>query len=49
MMAFASFAADFEQPTLDEGFDELRSVNFRWEGDEQQRKKWDMYMLEPKR
>ncbi|GFZ48059.1 hypothetical protein JCM24511_05807 [Saitozyma sp. JCM 24511] len=49
MMAFASFAADFEQPTLDEGFDELRSVNFHWEGDEQQRKKWDMYMLEPKR
>ncbi len=39
----------FEKPSKDEGFDEIRGVNFIWEGDETQRKLWDRYMHEPKR
>ena len=35
-------------PDLKEGFDEIRGVNFIWKGSEEQRKKWDMWMLEPK-
>jgi bifunctional polynucleotide phosphatase/kinase len=49
MLAFASYAGDLEEPKMEEGFDEIRRVNFRWEGTEEQRRKWDMYMLEVKR
>jgi bifunctional polynucleotide phosphatase/kinase len=46
--AFSSYPAQFQEPTLDEGFDEIRGVNFRFEGTPEQRKRWDMYMLEVK-
>lgn len=49
LSAFWSYANDFETPTSDEGFDEIRCVNFRFDGTDDQRKKWDMYMLELKR
>ncbi|WWC72602.1 polynucleotide kinase 3'-phosphatase [Kwoniella pini CBS 10737] len=49
MSAFGSYVVAFEKPSIDEGFDEIRGVNFHFEGSEEQRKKWDMYMLEPKR
>ncbi|WVF68183.1 polynucleotide kinase 3'-phosphatase [Kwoniella sp. CBS 6097] len=49
MMAFASYASAFEQPHKDEGFDEIRGVNFHFEGTDEERRRWDMYMLEPKR
>ncbi|OCF78678.1 DNA 3'-phosphatase [Kwoniella mangroviensis CBS 8886] len=48
-LAFNSYAGAFEKPSIDEGFDEIRGVNFHFEGSEEQRRKWDMYMLEPKR
>ncbi|WVQ85805.1 polynucleotide kinase 3'-phosphatase [Cryptococcus sp. DSM 104549] len=48
-IAFGTFASAFEKPTVDEGFDEVRGVNFHFEGEEAQRRKWDMFMLEPKR
>ncbi|WWC98526.1 polynucleotide kinase 3'-phosphatase [Kwoniella sp. B9012] len=48
-LAFTSYAGAFEKPSIDEGFDEIRGVNFHFEGSEEQRRKWDMYMLEPKR
>jgi bifunctional polynucleotide phosphatase/kinase len=44
--AFSGYVAQFETPKLDEGFDEVRSVNFVFEGTEAQRRKWDMWMLE---
>lgn len=47
-LAFNGYAAQFEVPDLKEGFDEIRGVNFVWKGSEEQRKKWDMWMLEPK-
>lgn len=47
--AFGMFSSAFERPEMDEGFDELRTVNFVWEGTEEQREIWNRYMLEPKR
>lgn len=44
--AFSNYVAQLEIPKLDEGFDEVRSVHFVYEGSEEQRKKWDMWMLE---
>ncbi|WWD20754.1 polynucleotide kinase 3'-phosphatase [Kwoniella shandongensis] len=49
LLAFTSYAAAFEPPSANEGFDEVRGVNFHFEGGEEQRRKWDMYMLEQKR
>jgi bifunctional polynucleotide phosphatase/kinase len=46
--AFSGYVAQFQEPSLDEGFDELRGVNFVFEGSEDERKKWDMWMLEVK-
>jgi bifunctional polynucleotide phosphatase/kinase len=42
------FMSAFERPEEDEGFDELRIVNFVWEGTDEQRKLWERYMLEVK-
>lgn len=44
VMAFTSFRANYEEPTVEEGFDELKQVNFRFEGDEEERKKWNMWL-----
>jgi bifunctional polynucleotide phosphatase/kinase len=44
--AFTTYTSAFEPPTEDEGFDELRIVNFVWEGDEVQKNLWMRYMLE---
>ena len=46
--AFSSYVGQYEEPTLAEGFDEVRGVNFVFEGGDVQRKKWDMWMLETK-
>ncbi|BEI84414.1 hypothetical protein CcaverHIS002_0410180 [Cutaneotrichosporon cavernicola] len=42
--AFASYKSGFEPPTLKEGFDELRTVNFVWDGTDEQRILWDQYL-----
>lgn len=42
--AFFSYQDKFEKPSLTEGFDELRTVNFVWEGTEEQKSKWDQYL-----
>ena len=47
-MAFSGFASAFERPEMGEGFDELRTVNFVWEGTEDDKKLWSRYMLETK-
>ena len=49
LSAFYTFGSAFERPEMDEGFDELRTVNFVWEGTEEQRGIWNRYMLELKR
>ncbi|KAI0371828.1 PNK3P-domain-containing protein [Pilatotrama ljubarskyi] len=42
--AFTGFRADFEEPTVDEGFAEVRKVNFVFEGDEEARRRWSMWL-----
>jgi bifunctional polynucleotide phosphatase/kinase len=49
LSAFTSYDTAFEMPEKDEGFDEIRTVNFVWEGTEEQKKLWSRYMLEVKR
>lgn len=49
LTAFGTFATALEKPEKDEGFDEIRVVNFVWEGTEEQKKLWNRYMLEVKR
>lgn len=46
--AFWSYTSAFEPISKDEGFSEIRTVNFIFEGTDAQRKKWDMYMLQVK-
>ncbi|ODN99428.1 polynucleotide kinase 3'-phosphatase [Cryptococcus wingfieldii CBS 7118] len=43
-VAFGSFASNYEKPTKQEGFVEVRTVNLHFEGTEEQRKLWDMYI-----
>ena len=46
LSAFTSYESDFEAPAVDEGFDEVRAVNFKFEGSAEQRAKWDMWLLD---
>ena len=41
-----AYESDFEAPAVDEGFDEVRAVNFKFEGSAEQRAKWDMWLLD---
>ncbi|EMD34476.1 hypothetical protein CERSUDRAFT_67454 [Gelatoporia subvermispora B] len=43
-MAFTSFRAAYEEPALDEGFAELRRVQWVFEGDEEARRRWNMWL-----
>ncbi|KLT44378.1 hypothetical protein CC85DRAFT_242532, partial [Cutaneotrichosporon oleaginosum] len=42
--AFASYKSAFEIPAPKEGFDEMRTVNFIWDGTDNQRTLWDQYL-----
>lgn len=42
--AFTGFRADFEEPQVEEGFAEVRTVNFVFEGDEEARRRWGMWL-----
>lgn len=44
MLAFNNFRKDFQEPTVDEGFSEVRKVNWVFEGDEEARKRWNMWL-----
>ncbi|KAI0747782.1 PNK3P-domain-containing protein [Daedaleopsis nitida] len=44
MLAFNSYRTDFEEPTVDEGFSEVRKVNWVFEGDEEARRRWSMWL-----
>ncbi|WVO17508.1 polynucleotide kinase 3'-phosphatase [Cryptococcus depauperatus] len=43
-VAFSTFRSSFEEPNKEEGFDEVKAVNFQFEGSDEQRKKWNMYI-----
>ena len=42
--AFTGFRADFEEPSVEEGFAEVRKVNFIFEGDQEARRRWSMWL-----
>ncbi|KAG6850475.1 hypothetical protein H0H93_012896 [Arthromyces matolae] len=42
--AFVSFRDNFEEPALDEGFDEIKTVNWVFNGSEQDRTHWSMWL-----
>jgi bifunctional polynucleotide phosphatase/kinase len=44
-LAFASYAKNLEEPSIDEGFDELKKVHFVFEGSAEERASWDKYLL----
>ncbi|KIJ54541.1 hypothetical protein M422DRAFT_41811 [Sphaerobolus stellatus SS14] len=43
-LAFISFRANHEPPSLDEGFAEIKRINFKFEGTEEEKKKWMMWL-----
>ncbi|GAA5877857.1 hypothetical protein JCM16303_000262 [Sporobolomyces ruberrimus] len=45
-IAFNSFASKFQEPSLKEGFDEIKHISFRFEGTPEQRKKWDRWLVD---
>ncbi|KAF7983148.1 hypothetical protein HWV62_24133 [Athelia sp. TMB] len=42
--ALASYANAFEEPTLSEGFSEIKTVNWVFQGSEEARKRWSMWL-----
>ncbi|POY76877.1 hypothetical protein BMF94_0129 [Rhodotorula taiwanensis] len=44
MVAFLSFRTNLEIPTVDEGFDEVKRINFNFEGTPEQLKKWQRWL-----
>ena len=43
-MAITSYYAAFEEPTVEEGFSEIRKVNWMFEGTEEERARWGMWL-----
>ncbi|GAA5869573.1 hypothetical protein JCM3774_005483 [Rhodotorula dairenensis] len=46
LIAFTSFRANLEIPTVDEGFDEVKKINFKFEGTAEQRQKWSRWLAD---
>ncbi|KAI5122008.1 hypothetical protein M0805_001840 [Coniferiporia weirii] len=42
--AFCSFAQDYEEPTVEEGFKDVRTVNWIFEGDSREERFWRMWL-----
>jgi len=42
--AFTSFRAQYEEPELSEGFSEIKKVNWIFEGTEEDRRRWSMWL-----
>lgn len=42
--ALLEFQKNYEEPTMDEGFDELQSVQWEFQGNEEERKRWSMWL-----
>ncbi|KAF8506302.1 polynucleotide kinase 3 phosphatase-domain-containing protein [Gautieria morchelliformis] len=43
-VAFTSFRAHYQEPTVDEGFMEIKRINFQFEGTEEDRRRWNMWL-----
>ncbi|KAK6428318.1 DNA kinase/phosphatase Pnk1 [Oleoguttula sp. CCFEE 5521] len=44
-LAFTGFAARYREPALEEGFQDITKVNFKFEGTEEQRAQWSRYWI----
>ncbi|KAM0689573.1 hypothetical protein Q7P36_010444 [Cladosporium allicinum] len=44
-MAFTGFASRYREPTVDEGFDDITKVNFKFNGTEAQKAEWRKYWV----
>ena len=42
--AFANFKSTYEEPTLAEGFAEIKTVNWKFEGSDEARERWSMWL-----
>ncbi|KAL5514211.1 hypothetical protein ACEPAG_2299 [Sanghuangporus baumii] len=42
--AFVSFSQCYEEPTIDEGFKEVKTVNWQFEGDAEEERYWRMWL-----
>ena len=42
--AFANFKSTYEEPTLAEGFSEIKTVNWKFEGGDDARERWSMWL-----
>ncbi|KAG0658357.1 hypothetical protein C6P46_005813 [Rhodotorula mucilaginosa] len=46
MIAFMTFRSNLEIPTPSEGFDEIKKINFKFEGTSEQRKNWTRWLAD---
>jgi len=42
--AIAGFTKDYEAPTMSEGFSEIKTVNWVFEGDAEAKRRWSMWL-----
>jgi bifunctional polynucleotide phosphatase/kinase len=43
-MAFTSFRNAYQEPKLEEGFAEIKQVNFKFEGNDEEHRRWSMWL-----
>ncbi|GAA6008634.1 hypothetical protein JCM10207_007186 [Rhodosporidiobolus poonsookiae] len=46
LIAFTSFAKNFQKPTMAEGFDEIKQIHFKFEGTPAELKKWQRWLVD---
>lgn len=44
LAAIGGFGKDFVEPEQEEGFDEIKRVNWIWEGTEEEKRYWMMWL-----
>jgi len=42
--AFTGFRANYEEPELSEGFEEIKKVNWNFVGSEEEKRNWSMWL-----
>jgi bifunctional polynucleotide phosphatase/kinase len=43
-VAFRTFADHYEEPQISEGFSEIKKINWVFEGDDEERRHWSMWL-----
>ncbi|GAA5852634.1 hypothetical protein JCM8547_002572 [Rhodosporidiobolus lusitaniae] len=46
LIAFNSYAKNFQQPKLEEGFDEVKQINFRFDGPPEELSRWSRWLAD---